>query len=261
MNPLWQAAREELLALLYPDAGRCALCGGPLSGATSRPEEGDCRRLAAVPAELPPLCRACLDAIPREEEVCPRCGRPAAGAAARGELCPECAAHPPVAARLRCIGVYQGSLRGAVLALKHSGRTDLARILGTLMALRLREGLGAPDLVVPLPASPGGLRHRGYNQAELLARVVAAPWGLPVRSLLRTRDAASQEGRGREHRRFARAGGFLVEEDITGARLLLVDDLYATRATLDAAAEALYAAGAGRVEAVVAAAPLYTGSR
>ncbi|MDI3298848.1 MAG: ComF family protein [Bacillota bacterium] len=259
MSSPWRAAGEEILALLYPEEGSCQLCGRALAG--REPGAAALRRLAAVLPDPPRLCRDCLASVPEEAAVCPRCGRPASVPSAPGRACPECVAHPPVAARLRCIGVYQGALREAVLALKHGGRTDLARVLGGLMALRLREGLGAPDLLVPLPASRRGRLRRGYDQAELLARQVAAPWRLPVRSLLRALDPAGQEGRAREARRFGRAGRFLVGEGVAGARLLLVDDLYATRATIDAAAEALYAAGAARVEVLVAAAPLYTGSR
>ncbi|MBX5464707.1 MAG: ComF family protein [Clostridia bacterium] len=263
MTGEWRAAAGALLALLYPEQGLCQLCGQPLAG--REPGAEAARRLARFLPDPPSLCRDCLASVAEESGVCPRCGRPAPPApgspAGPVQACPECVAHPPVAARLRCVGVYQGALREAVLALKHGGRTDLARVLGRLMALRLREGLAAPDLLVPMPPSRNGLRRRGYNQAALLAREAAAPWRLPVQPLLRGVDPSGQEGRAREMRRFARAGRFAVDVEVAGARLLLIDDLYATRATLDAAAEALYAAGAARVEALVAAAPLYTGSR
>lgn len=116
-----------------------------------------------------------------------------------------------------------------------------------------RDGFKA-DLVAPVPLARLRQRERGYNQAALLARPLAAALGVPYRPdvVARVRETPSQVGRSLASRRDNVADAFSARESRTsGRRVLLVDDVLTTGATLDAAAKALKQAGAVHVAAVV----------
>lgn len=109
----------------------------------------------------------------------------------------------------------------------------------------------AADVVVPVPLHPFRLRERGYNQAELIARPLAKRLGLPLRSylLVRTKPRPEKLKLTRRERWETVRGAYAMRETtrIDKVRVLLVDDVFTTGATLDACARALRQAGAGRV--------------
>jgi predicted amidophosphoribosyltransferase len=132
--------------------------------------------------------------------------------------------------------------------LKNGHRRDLVGWLADGLDALLP--VPAADLVTWAPTAPGRRRQRGFDQAELLGRALARRWRLPCRPLLVRRPGPAQEGRSAAQRRAH--PGFVA----TGAvprRVLLVDDVATTGATLARAAGALRAAGAGEVHAVVGA--------
>jgi competence protein ComFC len=184
------------------------------------------------------------------ERRCPGCGERSVG------LCRPCAAGtvpapplPPVAGldSLQAWTRYEGSGRAVVLALKHGGRRDLARWLGAELAALAP----AADLVTWVPASGPGRRARGYDQGQLLARSVGRRLGRPVVGLLRRpRAVGSQQGRGRDERL---AGIRFTGRRAAIARVLLVDDVATTGASLSLAARALRCAGASAVHGLVVA--------
>lgn len=145
---------------------------------------------------------------------------------------------------------YGGPMALALQALKFEGRAEVGPPLGRLVAGLV--GAPAVDLIVPIPLSRRRLTERGYNQARELARglgTVASP-----RALARVEDRAPQVGLSREARLHHQDGAFRAETALVeGARVLLVDDVISTGATLCAAAEALEAAGAVEIHAVAAA--------
>ncbi len=157
------------------------------------------------------------------------------------------------------VGRFGGALATAVHRLKFGDRPDLARPLGALLAARCRgAGLSraAVDLVVPVPLGLGRLARRGYNQSALLASRIAR--GLEVDALrlglTRLRETSAQAELGREGREENVRGAFAPRGSrLEGRRVLLVDDVRTTGATLRAAARAV-ALGGGTVvaEAVVA---------
>jgi ComF family protein len=152
----------------------------------------------------------------------------------------------------------RGPVRDLIHHLKYRRAAWAARPLAELAC----EGwpdprIGSPPaLVVPVPLHPLRLRERGYNQAALLATEVGKRTGLPVREpLRRLRATQSQTGFDRKERMRNLRGAFALRKnaDVSGIRILLVDDVLTTGSTLDACARVLLAAGAGPVYALVAA--------
>jgi ComF family protein len=143
-------------------------------------------------------------------------------------------------------------IREAIHRFKFGGRQDKAGFLGELMVavLNREPAYREAALVVPVPLSRERLRERGFNQAELLAGVVAESAGSRlVRALQKTGDTPPQVRLDKAARLGNVAGSFCVADasQIKGGTVLLVDDVFTTGSTLSAAAEALLDGGAGRV--------------
>lgn len=206
-----------------------------------------CRRWASQP-----VCFACSAAFPVfPADTCPRC---------RGTVlpCPLCTSESPLTA-IYAAGPYHGVLREALHGLKFEARRDLARWLGARMRLAL-PALDSGWIVIPVPLSPERLRQRGYNQADWLAREIR---GFPQRPrwLMRVKHTASQVGRSRRDRWQSLEQAFAASSRVAGQRILLVDDVLTTGATLYWAAKALEARGAVEIRALVAGrTPLLRGS-
>ena len=145
---------------------------------------------------------------------------------------------------------FEGVARQVVLGLKYRNRRAVARHLARFMVRRLH--LGTVDLVTWAPTSPARARARGFDQAELLARAVARELGVPCRRLLYRSHGASQTGRSRAQR--LDGPSFRARPPRAGLRVLLVDDVVTTGATLLAARDALLGVGVGSVLCVAAAA-------
>lgn len=152
---------------------------------------------------------------------------------------------------------YTGTAGQAVRRLKYHQERYLAEPLAALLVEVLRARPLAVDALVPVPLDRSRARERGYNQSALLAAPVGLALALPVLSsaLLRTRATRSQVGLSARARRANVRGAFACAESevVAGRRLLLVDDVMTTGATLEACAEALVAAGAVGVYGLVVA--------
>jgi ComF family protein len=145
--------------------------------------------------------------------------------------------------------IYGGPLADAIARMKYGRRAELARALGALLADAALAYAGRVDRVVPLPLHPARLRERGFNQSALLAAAVAGGLGLPLdtTSLRRVRRTADQAGLSRALRAENVRAAFAVRASLTAARVLLIDDVRTTGATLAEAAGALVAAGCAEV--------------
>lgn len=203
------------------------------------------------------LCADCLATTRAPEPpLCPRCGRSlSAGSRADAASCSTCASGrgPKTLTALRIAAVYEGIVRDAIVALKYRGRRRMAEPLGDLLAAELRAAIlqGARvDVIIPVPLHMERQRQRGFNQAELLARRCSSRLGIPVAAhlLVRQRATSPQVGLSLAERHTNIAGAFALSPRHThtrlaGRHLVLIDDVSTTGSTLDAAAEALRAAG------------------
>jgi ComF family protein len=187
--------------------------------------------------------------------LAPRC----AGCGAPGSwLCLACRdlCEPVRHGRVTAAGTYGGALREAIHRFKYEGERALANELGALVASCVASDLAtgvALDVVVPAVLHPDRARSRGYDQAMLLAAVVAQRTALPLRiPLRRIRPAAPQVVLDRAARAENLRGAYVAEAGaLRGARVALVDDVATTGATLAAATGALRAAGARAVRSYV----------
>lgn len=200
------------------------------------------------------ICPDCLDRIrPLPAWRCPVCAELKLEA---GGICPGCVRHPPAFDSAFALGVYEGSLREALHGLKYRGQRPLATVLARAAAQALhwaewpaaRDGAFGPPTLVALPCHPTRSRERGLDHAQLLARELASCLGWPVDPgrLRRVRATRRQVGLSPEERRANLRAAFL-SQPWQGQDLLLVDDVLTTGASADAAAQALKAAGAGKV--------------
>ena len=155
---------------------------------------------------------------------------------------------------LRCAAPlwYEGKVREAILRLKFYGAAATAETLGALMAQCAAEHLsGEFDLVTWVPVSRKRRWKRGYDQAELLARAVCRAWGVkPVALLRKTMNNPAQSGLKEDAARRANVLGVYEMRpgaEVSGRRVLLIDDVCTTGATLTECSKALREAGADAV--------------
>jgi ComF family protein len=183
-------------------------------------------------------------------------------------LCRECAAgiFAPAVDCVVSAAVYEEPLRSAVLALKFKGRRRAAAPLARL-AITAWQATGlCADLIVPVPLSRNRRRERGYNQTELLAREVSRALRAPLRAdaIIRTRATAAQAQLGWSERQRNVAGAFTLgsaASALTGQRVLLLDDIITSGATIQATASVLRQANPTAIYALAVARPLPPGAQ
>jgi ComF family protein len=227
---------------------------------------------AALDLVLPPLCAGCRAPIADAGGLCPACwaqvsflappwcerlGIPFMHDPGPGVLSMEAIADPPSYGRARAAVRYDGIARDLVHRLKYGDRIDLATSMGRWMAHAGRELLDDADALVPVPLHWRRLWGRRFNQAAVLARAAAAGRSIPVltSALRRRRATAQQVGLSRRARADNVQGAFAVTAEGKAAlcdkRLVLVDDVLTSGATVDACARVLLRAGARNVDVLV----------
>ncbi len=194
------------------------------------------------------MCAHCESQLPWIfPPLCPRCGRPQAS----GILCLTCAQTTGAISVIRSPLRFEGVARRAIHELKYRNLRAIAPTLATYLVRGLRDAEYEPDIIVPVPLHPGRARRRGYNQSFLLAREVAKETCTPVSAdaLVRVREGTSQvHTTSVEERRQNVSGAFACNEaTVSGKRVLVVDDVCTTGATLESCATALRSAGASDV--------------
>jgi ComF family protein len=226
--------RPWLARLAAAVPSRCAVCG-------------------AWPAE--PVCAACVARFAPQRARCLRCAIPVPDGIA---ACGSCVRQPPPLDRCHAAVSYAYPWAGLLTRYKFGDEPGWAAALAALLHRQeaVCATLAAADFVLPLPLSGRRLAQRGFNQAVQLARQLA-PAKLRTDLLLRLRETAPQTALGRRQRAANVRGAFGVEPlrigELRARRLVLVDDVMTSGATLFEAAAALRAAGCAGVDAVVVA--------
>ncbi len=222
-----------------------------LAAALARGVPSQCAVCHAWPAER--ICGACVDRFTQPKPRCRTCAVPVPEGV---DQCGHCLRHPPALDACFAAVDYGYPWAGLLAEFKFQGDPGWAAPLAGRMrtAPGVEQALAAADWLLPVPLSDQRLKERGFNQALLLARQLdarrtRAGW------LLRLRATEAQSGLDRGQRLRNLRGAFAVEPlaaaQIAGRRLLLVDDVMTTGATLQAAAAALREAGAAHIAAVV----------
>lgn len=221
---------------------------------------------------LPAGCVACRAWVPGRENAdlvcapcrsrlreapwprCPRCHYPRGTGRSSEESCLECRLWSPALTAARYAYVLAPPADDLVHSLKYEGWPELADLMGEAVSLLGLPEPGPADrcAVVPVPTTPRRLRRRGYNQAKLLAERVAEARKLPLYDVLvRARDSRSQTALSPEERRANVRGVFRASERaarlVSGAHVVLVDDVLTTGATASEAASVLEGSGAASV--------------
>jgi competence protein ComFC len=221
---LYVAAWASLDWLFPPNCGGC-------TGSGSRwcP---DCH--ASTQVLHSPLCSLCGAQMDRPSEA---------------GLCSVCKTAPPACTAIRSWAIYSGPIRNAIHRLKYDGDMALAERIARPLIDVVANMQWELDAVVPVPISRSRQAQRGYNQAGLLARPVALSSGLPFQSkwLKKVRDTSSQVGLNAFERRANVSGAFSAPSEAAGLRILVVDDVTTSGATLNECAAALLCAGAREV--------------
>jgi ComF family protein len=220
---------------------------------------------------LPPLCAACREPV-AGEGVCPACwaklafiappwcerlGIPFVYDPGPGVLSMEAIADPPAYARARAAVRYDEVAKTLVHGLKYQDRADLVPVMGRWMARAGSDLLAEADLIVPVPLHWRRGWSRRYNQSGALARAVSRHGARPVAFdvLRRVKPTAQQVGLSRAERARNVQGAFAVlpaqRPRVHGRRVLLIDDVLTSGATVDACARTLLRAGAGAVDVLV----------
>jgi ComF family protein len=226
---------------------------------------------AAIDLALPPLCPSCREPVADAAlcpacwaklsyiapPYCPRLGIPFAYDPGPDVLSMQAIADPPAYNRARAAVRYDDVARTVVHAFKYGDRLDLAPTLGRWTANAGRALLAEADALVPVPLHWTRLWARRFNQSAALATAVSTASAVAVshRALQRVKATAQQVGLSQAERAQNVQGAFRVpaegKAEVTGRRLVLVDDVLTSGATVDACARALYRAGAANVDVLV----------
>lgn len=195
------------------------------------------------------VCQKCfLTLSPIAEPRCKKCGRPVNE---EQEFCLDCSREKRSFREGRGIFLYTESMQKTILLYKYGGRREYARFLGEAMISYGRAEMKRwkIDLIVPIPLHKKKLRQRGFNQTELLANLMSERLGVDTdrEILIKVIPTRSQKKLDEKERRRNLKEAFEVRKNVRNLRILLIDDVYTTGSTIDAAASCLVQAGASEV--------------
>ncbi len=221
MRALWLA----LLRQLYPN--RCPVCDRVL-----------------FDAWICPSCDAKLKYV--SQPVCFQCGKPLESSIQ--EYCSDCQKGRHHFIQGRAVFCYQGAVRGMLYRYKYAGRRDYSEFFAVQAAKRYADWARQRgiEMVLPIPLSKKRKRRRGYNQAEMFAKKFSELAGLPfdAKLLVRTRDTLPQKRLSARERKNNLKNAFKMSQSVVNLnKVLLIDDIYTTGSTIDAAVLACMQAG------------------
>ncbi len=226
---------DSLLQFLLPP--QCHCCDRFLEES----ERGFCSDcLSGIRWIEPPFCSVCGDPFPSKEAGVHPCG--------------ECAKRKKHFATARALGSYEGPLQEAIHRWKYEGKATLTPLFGQWMVEGVKRYWNpcALDLLIPVPLHKKRLRQRGFNQALLLTKRLSRSTGIPFRGgiLKKVRTTLPQVNLSGIERRKSVKGSFAIasRDAVRGKRILLIDDVFTTGATVNECAKVLMAAGSKCVD-------------
>lgn len=221
---------EQLICLMYPP--RCPICDKVL-----RVEEYKDRSQTGGM-----ICRKCMSELHYiGEDVCSKCGKPREDS--REEYCYDCKKKKHFFEQGRAVWRYQGVMKASLYRFKYSNRREYARFYARETARLYGEWIRRRNIevIIPIPLHPKKKRMRGYNQAEVYAKELGRCLGIPVRTdvLERVVYTDPQKELGAKERIKNLKKSLKIRQNMLQSQyILLVDDIYTTGSTMDAAAEA-----------------------
>lgn len=222
---------REVLNLIYPP--RCPVCQDILTDRTEK------------------ICKSCRKkAVPVREPKCKKCGKPLT--MQEQEYCLDCSRRKHFFSKGWAVFPYDREIRQSVCRFKFHNKREYKDFYASEMARLYGKEITAwrPDVILPIPMYRKKQRKRGYNQAELLAAETGKRLGIPVEPqiICRVRNTTPQKKLTRKERDRNLKNAFKVQPGtVNKKKVLLVDDIYTTGATVDAAARALLEQGAEEV--------------
>ncbi len=222
--------------------------------------------LCQLPSDGAPVCTACTQDLPILSPIrCPQCALPLESAQS---VCPDCTRHRPNFDAAHAAWAYDFPMDSLIRDFKYGHHLYLGGFFAQYLAKAVEldwiaSGQARPELIVPMPLHPNRLRTRGFNQAAEIARHLAKELNIPCAfdALIRIHDTPPQAGLHRNDRWRNLVGAFACPKPLAASRLLLVDDVITTGASLSACADLLRNAGASRVEVAAVARTPDPGSR
>ena len=217
-----------------------------------------CLKTFTFAAPSSSFCTLCSSTItPLPSGRCSRCALPFKATSSSSHYCADCSRRPPSFSAVFAAGLYSGPLQLALQRFKYAGAIDLDQPLAKLLYEQIPPDI-EEHVIVPVPLHVSRLRQRGYNQSLLLAKVLAhnLQFSLEQAILKRTVDSHSQQGLDARQRARNLNDAFIATRRMDGCRVLLVDDVMTTGATVSACTQALIDVGVMTVNiAVIARAP------
>lgn len=226
--------RDGFISLFFPEP--CSGCGRHIKDFAHECLCPECFETIKKPSGI--LCAVCLKQL-----------KPGAG----GE-CRECAEYEKHFELIAAGGDYEGALKELIRKMKFCGRENGAKTAARIMSSSAgTEFFSWPDAITCVPLSRNSMKDRGYNQSEAVARILSKKYGVPfVRAVKKIRETEPQNKLERKERIRNLKGAFEAS-GCKGMKILVVDDVFTTGATLNETAKALLSAGASAVRGIVAA--------
>ena len=201
----------------------------------------NCLLCASPQANSHALCAACLNDLPYSPATsCPQCGL-----SSNSLICGSCLNSPPDFDITRAVFIYAFPIDAMMQRYKYGDALHISRTFGQLLAEKV--AINSVDLIIPMPMHPARLKERGFNQALEIAKVFSKD-KLDFTSAIRQKLTPPQASLPFKERVKNIKGAFQVNDDLTGKRVAIVDDVMTTGASLNELAKTLKKAGASNVE-------------
>ena len=221
--------KDKFLDLLFPRNFTCDFCGKEIDYSNTH------------------ICEECYNSLPwTEEKCCNKCGGVVLG---EEKFCIHCKTSPPDFFMARAPFEYKGVIAGKLKSFKYDNQRYLAETFAPFLAKTYKDNFFDVDIIVPIPLHEKRLLSRGFNQAELLANELSKLIDKPVvNALSRIKETQFQASLNYDERQENLKDSFLITKEVKSKKILLIDDIFTTGATIRTASKLLRKKGeSGRI--------------